>query len=856
MEEIKLYPFQMECVEGLRAGIRAGHRAQILAAPTGAGKCLGRDTPVLMANGSTKMVQDVAVGDQLLGPDGRARNVLSVTSGRELLYRVTPVKGDQYVVNASHILSLKRTGRDVLTLANGVRVLRNDDVVNVNVEVYARSNATARHSLKGWRSPAIETFAGCDDYRPIPPYILGAWLGDGTQGRAAISKPYCNLVKEWVEFGRSIGYSVRRCQPSEEDCPTWYLRSGLRDQFNLIECQLDTLGVLRKRFIPPEYKFAPLGVRLELLAGLIDSDGHVSHGGCDWISASEELAHDFAFLCRSVGLACYVTKQQKSIRSLGFTGWYWRASVSGDLSEIPMRDKAAPGRRQRKRHLVHGISVKPVGDGEYFGFEIDGDRLFLLGDFTVTHNTVIAAYLCKEAHSKGSPTSFIVDRVSLVDQTSAVFDRFGVPHGIIQADNERRAGWEPIQICSAQTIEKRGFFPNTKLVIVDECHSTRKAVADLIKNTQVKAIGLTATPFTRGLGEIYSNVVNVTTTNDLIAGKYLVPLKMYAAKAIDMTGAKVVAGEWTDSEIEARGMEIIGDIVNGWAEQTNAHFGGPAKTIVFAASVDHGAELCSRFQACGYNFQQISYRDGNDDRRRELIAEFRKPNSVIDGLVACEVLSRGFDVTDVMVGISARPYRKSLSSHIQQMGRVMRSHPGKEFGLWLDHSGNALRFRNQTEDVFENGVGELSEEGLESKAPREPTDEEKAEIRCAGCGFVLQPAMKVCPSCGRERVRRSLVEAQAGVLVALGHNGKPLPQAFQNKVEVWHQLIDYSMQRKPNAALAKSFALAQFKNIYGQFPEWGFDPSRGQPPTDDVIRRVRANLIRYAKGRAKGRLAA
>lgn len=485
-----------------------------------------------------------------------------------------------------------------------------------------------------------------------------------------------------------------------------------------------------------------------------------------------------------------------------------------------------------------------------------GHRSQILTIPTGGGKTVIAAYLCKEAHSKGSPTSFIVDRVSLVDQTSAVFDRFGVPHGIIQADNERRAGWEPIQICSAQTIEKRGFFPNTKLVIVDECHSTRKAVADLIKNTQVKAIGLTATPFTRGLGEIYSNVVNVTTTNDLIAGKYLVPLKMYAAKAIDMTGAKVVAGEWTDSEIEARGMEIIGDIVNGWAEQTNAHFGGPAKTIVFAASVDHGAELCSRFQACGYNFQQISYRDGNDDRRRELIAEFRKPNSVIDGLVACEVLSRGFDVTDVMVGISARPYRKSLSSHIQQMGRVMRSHPGKEFGLWLDHSGNALRFRNQTEDVFENGVGELSEEGLESKAPREPTDEEKAEIRCAGCGFVLQPAMKVCPSCGRERVRRSLVEAQAGVLVALGHNGKPLPQAFQNKVEVWHQLIDYSMQRKPNAALAKSFALAQFKNIYGQFPEWGFDPSRGQPPTDAVIRRVRANLIRYAKGKAKGALAA
>jgi len=471
--------------------------------------------------------------------------------------------------------------------------------------------------------------------------------------------------------------------------------------------------------------------------------------------------------------------------------------------------------------------------------------------------TIVASYLMAEARGKHSKTSFIVDRVSLVDQTSAVLDSYGIPHGVVQADNERRAPWEPIQICSAQTVEKRGFFPDTKLLIIDECHSTRKAVADLIKSKKdLVAIGLTASPCTRGLASIYSNMINVVTTNKLIEEKFLVPLKIYAATAPDMTGAKIVAGEWSDADAEARGMTIIGDIVAEWIDKTNLHFGGPAKTIVFSATVEHGAELCRQFNAAGYNFQQVSYKDANDARRRELLAEFRKPDSAIDGLVACEVFSRGLDVPDVLVGISARPYRKSLSSHIQQIGRVMRPHPSKEFGLWLCHSGNILRFHGETQRIFENGFGKLSDEGLERAARKEPTEKERAEIRCAGCGFILQPAMRACPSCGRERVRRNLTDAQPGVMVAVGANGKPLPSAFQNKVEVWHQLIDYSMQRKPNAALAKSFALAQFKNIYGQFPEWGFDPSRGQPPTDEVIRRVRANLIRYAKGRAKGRVAA
>ncbi|MBP9032630.1 MAG: DEAD/DEAH box helicase family protein [Pseudomonadales bacterium] len=315
----------------------------------------------------------------------------------------------------------------------------------------------------------------------------------------------------------------------------------------------------------------------------------------------------------------------------------------------------------------------------------DGHRAQLLVAPTGAGKTVMAAHLLGEAQRRGSRASFVVDRVSLVDQTSMTLDRYGIDHGVVQAGHWRRRSSTPIQVCSAQTLEKRGFLPDTQLLIVDEAHCTRQQTTEFIRSGAAKVLGLTATPFTEGLSRLYTNVVNVTTTNKLIDEGYLVPLKVYAAKAIDMSGAKVVGGEWAEREIEERGTQIVGDIVNEWVDKTQKHFGGPAKTIVFSATVAHGDELCRQFQAAGFNFVQVSYKDGNDERRRQVIEEFRRPHSAIHGLVSCEALTKGFDVPDVLVGIAARPYRKSFSSHIQQLGRVMRTAPGKEFALWLDH---------------------------------------------------------------------------------------------------------------------------------------------------------------------------
>jgi DNA repair protein RadD len=459
--------------------------------------------------------------------------------------------------------------------------------------------------------------------------------------------------------------------------------------------------------------------------------------------------------------------------------------------------------------------------------------------------TVVAAYLMKAASERGTPTAFVVDRVDLVDQTSAVLDAYDIEHGIIQAKHWRYRPDALIQVCSAQTLEKRGFFPNLKFLVVDEAHAIRKQTVELIKSrADLKVLGLTATPFTTGLGLIYPTSVNTITMNELVSSGFLVPIRQFAAKQIDMRGAKVKGGEWDEREIEDRGRVIIGDIVAEWIQKTQEMFGGPVKTICFAPTVDYGADLCERFQAAGYNFQQISYKDHDPESRKERIAEFKRTDGNIHGLVSCEVFTKGFDAPDVLCGISARPYRKSLSSHIQQLGRVARPAPGKTFALWLDHSGNAVRFFDDTEAYFARGVEALDLDKLRDKAPKEKDDAERAEILCS-CGMVMPPRAERCPSCGKERVRRNTVRTMSGVMQELGTTGSS--GVTRGEVErVWWQICGLAIRRKSDPAKRNSWAYAQFRNIFKDLqPPAKFNEAKATAPGEAVIRMVNKNIAAF-----------
>lgn len=848
MSMLELRPYQGDSVESLRQGFREKHVRQVLAAPTGAGKCFGRDTPVLMANGSIVPVQDIRAGDALMGPDGKPRNVLSVTSGREMLYRVTPKKGDSYVVNGSHILSLRKTpGSAGLVLSDGLKIDRDADLVNVNVVTFARSNATARHCLKGWRAGAIESFIrdNDDDDRLIPPYILGAWLGDGTQGHAQISKPHCKMVEEWSAYGMRFGMNTKR-DGREGDCPTWRLTNG-RDgsRFNLIQSALRILGVLNDRHVPDCYKFAHAGVRRELLAGLIDSDGHITHGGCDWISKSEQLANDFAFLCRSVGLACYISKQHKTINGTDFEGWYWRASVSGDLSCLPMRDKVAPARAQKKRHLVHGITVEPLDVGDYYGFEVDDDHLFLLGDFTVTHNSRIMEYMIRAAMEKGSRIMFMCERRILVEQFSAHLDRAGIDHGILMAGHWRFRPDKLVQIASAQTLERMETLPAIDILFIDELHAClRASVIRMMENRPtLRIVGATATPFHPAIGKYFSNVVSVTSMAKLVEEKFLVPFRVFVAKEIDTSGLKVVAGEWKKDDLEKRGQQIVGDVVADYIRISHDVFGGYRKTICFSCGIAHGAELAQRFNEAGVNAVQISSED-NEEYRDEVLKDFARPDSEIKVVISVAILSRGFDQSDVDYVILARPLKKSFSEHVQMVGRGARIHPGKQFAVIQDNSGNFLRFKDEWDTLYNDGVQELGQ-GQDSKPKKEPTKEQKEAAKCPKCSVVWAGG-DTCLNCGHVRVKRNEVVAVAGEMVEIGTTKKKADKyTAQQKADWYAQLIGYANFRgyKPGWAFHK------YKD------KFGVQPSMQKPepasPSVAVTNWITSHNIRQSKGGAR-----
>ena len=151
----------------------------ILEVPCGRGKCMGRDTPILMYDGTIKMVQDVKVGDVIMGDDSTPRNVLTLARGREQMYKVIPVKGDPYIVNESHILSLKYSSTVNKDTPKGtVRDISVLDYLNLPKSYHGKGGV-----LVGYRVPIRFPKREVD----IDPYLLGYWLGDGASRAPLIS---------------------------------------------------------------------------------------------------------------------------------------------------------------------------------------------------------------------------------------------------------------------------------------------------------------------------------------------------------------------------------------------------------------------------------------------------------------------------------------------------------------------------------------------------------------------------------------------------------------------------------------------------------------------------------------------
>ena len=470
-----------------------------------------------------------------------------------------------------------------------------------------------------------------------------------------------------------------------------------------------------------------------------------------------------------------------------------------------------------------------------------GHRCQVLMAPTGAGKSYLGLRICHEALARGKRAVFVCDRTTLINQTSETADRYGLrEHGILQASHWRCRPHLPFQIASAQTLVRRGW-PEADVIVVDECHTQMTAWVEHMPKTHAAVVGLSATPFSAGLGKLFTRLINATTMHQLTQSGVLVPMRVLSCTRPDMTGAATKAGgEWADSAAAERGMGIVGDVVAEWLKHA-----GNRKTICFGATVEHCEGLARAFNQAGV-LAAVFTGQTTDKERNALLTEYRKPNSALRVLVSVEALAKGFDVPDVGCVIDCRPLRKSLSTAVQMWGRGLRASTdtGKTDCLLLDHSGNILRFREDFEDLYFNGLAELDKGEKLDKAVRKEPEDDKAPKRCPVCGHA--PFAKRCMACGHERQAIPLQEADAGEMrevVMLG--GKRMGA---DKAHVWAQVATYARAYSaPEKQQGRASHL--YKELVGSWPPrgWSVATAPRVDVTAPVLNQIRRKNMAFKK---------
>lgn len=468
-----------------------------------------------------------------------------------------------------------------------------------------------------------------------------------------------------------------------------------------------------------------------------------------------------------------------------------------------------------------------------------GKRRILINAPTGGGKTVLASALMEMCVSKGRRATFVVDRLSLIDQTSAMFFRYGIDHGCIQGDHPLYRPSMQVQVCSVQTLAKRAW-PDSDLDVFDEAHVLHASHKRRMGEAGSVVIGLTATPFTKGLGKWFDAVVNVTTTRRLIEQGWLSPYRIFSCAEPDMAGVEVKStGEWDEKQASDRALKVVGDVVAEYLKH-----GGGRKFICSAVDTAHVDELVRQFVAAGINASAYTYKEAAEDRA-DITQEFRRADSSIRGLVTVTAASRGFDVPDVSCIIMARPLRKSLAEHIQLLGRGLRIAPeaGKQDCLVLDHSGNAARFFGRTEEFFDRGIDDLDDGRPKKKKAAEKKEVEP--VKCPDCRAVHKPAPH-CPVCGHEYPRKVTVQHVAGTLKELIAGGR----RRELTLELWPQVAGYAVAHKgDDDDGARRMALAIYRGMTGAWPLASWEDTSPVAPSQEVRNRILADRIRYQKQR-------
>jgi len=466
---------------------------------------------------------------------------------------------------------------------------------------------------------------------------------------------------------------------------------------------------------------------------------------------------------------------------------------------------------------------------------------------TGSGKTECAMAIIHGAMLKGKRVVFLCNRINLVGQASRRFYRSGIQHGIIQGDNTRNIDSQVI-VASIQTVARRGM-PDCDLIVIDEAHAvagSKEFRSVLIERNNIPVIGLSATPFAKGLGKhyeelggaLFESMTVATSIAKLIDEKFLVDCEIYAPSEPDMTGIKQSRNsfgelDWSDMDIE-RAVDkpkLIGDIVGHWLKLSNG-----LPTVCFASSIAHSKHIVESFRAAGVAAEHVDcYTD--EAERAAILARVESGETTIVSNVG--ILTEGWDFPACRTMILARP-TKSLIRYIQMIGRVLRPHATKTLALVLDHSGTVRRLGFPTDDFpLELDDGKPKQASAGKK-------EEDLPKACHHCHAMKPPRTAVCPKCGFKAAMspKSPVVGD-GELKLMTKGAKA---TMDVKQRVYSELLTIAHVR----GRSSGWVAHQYKSRFGVWPK-GLQDVVANSVSVETENFVRSRQIAYAKSQEKRR---
>lgn len=707
-----LRPYQKAASDaGVKHLLGRSKKPGVIVAPTG---CHGKGELISMADGTKKKVEDICVGDRLIGNDGTNRTVLELHRGVDDMYKIIPIKGNPFVVNGDHIMSLYKT-------KEGDSPNERPRIDHITVKDYINTNKYYKHLHKLYK-PDIVNYDKNNREIILDPYFIGIYLGDGSSADGAISITTMReeIVEYLYEFVKEYNLYIRISEKKGiiNKAKSYFLSGEKCKGCNPITNELRRLGVFKYtagyKFIPLVYMVSSKEDRLKLLAGLLDTDSHYdeSKNTYEYCSKSFVLADQIVTLCRSLGLYAMIGKP-KIVN--GET--YYRISITGDLENVPTKVGIRKGRerRQKKNNRVTGFSVEYVGKGEYFGFEVDGNHLYCDGQLFVHHNSGKSIIIGDIVKRLNAPTLVLQPSKEILEQNYNKAISFGMSPTIYSASCGVKELSE-LTFATLKSVKKdvgRLKEIGVKYLLIDEAHASyspeegSEFMKFLKELGDVKTLGFTATPcrlhtyssmiegnysklnlLTKDDPRYFQKIVHVTQVKELIDNGFWSELK-YEIWKFDTNALRLnnTGAEYTADSI-SQAIAKIG--LNNTIYKRVLQLLNERKHILVAMDSVTSCNRISEFMNSKMgDITAVVSNETSKKKREKIIEDFK--SGKIRVVFNYSALSTGFDFPELDCVVLGRP-TFSFPYFYQALGRAVRPHLSKEDALIVDCCENYSRF--------------------------------------------------------------------------------------------------------------------------------------------------------------------